>query len=637
MKYSHLLFSLKTFAAACLALTISFYLDLPKPSWSLVTIYIVAQPIAGMTRSKGLYRIIGTVTGAIFAIITVPNLVNAPVLFLFVISAWIGLCLYLSMTDGTPRSYAFILAGYTAAIIGFPSVTAPEQIFDTALSRSEEIILGICCAYLSSLLPFSERAGPLLISRLKKWYQDARIWSVDVLKNKSDDEAALKDRHRLVMDSVNIDVLLHHARYDTREIRAAEGSVIKMQRLMQRQLTLLLSIQERVKFLDEKGFSERLGLQRTIVWLESGDSGLLSEIKTHVDNQIPILRAQREKEENLMAYDLMVKLKEFIANWHEMNALLKRVESGNPSDRKAFFRQGYKDRKRAFASVLTSITITMVCGMFWMLTGWPEGGTACMMAAVICSIFASFDDAATVARGFLVYTIVGTFFAAFYALLVLPSINSFPLLIIALGFFYIPAGIMMARPSLYSKVLPAVVGMSALLGIQNDYSFDFASFLNSAMAQIFGMAVAVVTLKLTRKSSARQDAENMLQSNIRDLSSMDRNFDGRIKTINERLAMMISRGSLGESELMPFLRRGLNDLQRAYDFKRLSELDASSGIKDILSVYMSRIMHGNEVELLELRKKIETAKSELYKKPSDDETTQAIVSLCNLEKGLNHA
>ena len=39
-----------------LALYLAFSLDLPRPYWALITAYIVARPLSGMTRSKALYR-----------------------------------------------------------------------------------------------------------------------------------------------------------------------------------------------------------------------------------------------------------------------------------------------------------------------------------------------------------------------------------------------------------------------------------------------------------------------------------------------------------------------------------------------------------------------------------------------------
>ncbi len=57
------------------------------------------------------------------------------------VALWVGICLYLSLLDGTPRSYIFMLAGYTVALLGFPIVRAPQATFDIVVSRVQEIAL----------------------------------------------------------------------------------------------------------------------------------------------------------------------------------------------------------------------------------------------------------------------------------------------------------------------------------------------------------------------------------------------------------------------------------------------------------------------------------------------------------------
>lgn len=149
-----LLFSANSFAAAMLALYIGFALGLPRPYWAMTTAYIVSQPLAGAVRSKAVYRVLGTILGAMAAVALVPNLVNAPWLLSAALSLWVGGCLTISLLDRTPRSYVLMLAGYTAAIIGFPSVGQPGAIFDVAVSRVIEIGLGILCATLVHSLVF---------------------------------------------------------------------------------------------------------------------------------------------------------------------------------------------------------------------------------------------------------------------------------------------------------------------------------------------------------------------------------------------------------------------------------------------------------------------------------------------------
>src|SRR5215471_7327364 len=104
-------FVLANTAAVLMALYIAFANDLERPYWAMFTVFIVAKPITGAVRFKGTFRFLGTVAGAAMALLLVPPLVHAPILLCLGTSVWIGLCLYLSLQDRRPRSYAFLLAG----------------------------------------------------------------------------------------------------------------------------------------------------------------------------------------------------------------------------------------------------------------------------------------------------------------------------------------------------------------------------------------------------------------------------------------------------------------------------------------------------------------------------------------------
>src|SRR5215470_775714 len=129
-RHAAMIFSLRTFAAAMLAFSIALLLDMPRPYWAMASVYITSNLLTGATTSKAVYRILGTLIGAAVTIVLVPNLVNAPELLSLCIALWVGICLYLSLIDGTPRSYVFMLAGYTVALLGFPIVTMPQVTFD---------------------------------------------------------------------------------------------------------------------------------------------------------------------------------------------------------------------------------------------------------------------------------------------------------------------------------------------------------------------------------------------------------------------------------------------------------------------------------------------------------------------------
>jgi len=52
VRHAALVFSVKTFAAAMLALVTALLLDMPRPYWAMATVYITAQPLVGATVSK---------------------------------------------------------------------------------------------------------------------------------------------------------------------------------------------------------------------------------------------------------------------------------------------------------------------------------------------------------------------------------------------------------------------------------------------------------------------------------------------------------------------------------------------------------------------------------------------------------
>ena len=57
-----------------LAFSIAILLDMPRPYWAMASVYITSNQFTGATRSKAVYRILGTLIGAAGTIVLVPNL-----------------------------------------------------------------------------------------------------------------------------------------------------------------------------------------------------------------------------------------------------------------------------------------------------------------------------------------------------------------------------------------------------------------------------------------------------------------------------------------------------------------------------------------------------------------------------------
>lgn len=202
------LFSVKTFAAAMIALYIGLALELPRPYWAMATVYIVSNPFVGATRSKALYRALGTALGASAAVLLVPPFVESPYLFSVIVALWTGTLLYLAVADRTARSYVFMLAAYTMPIIALPSVTDPGGVFDLAISRTEEITLGIVCASIVGSSLFPSRLAPTIIERTDAWFRDAAFYATETLSGRIAGAAISGARQRIAATINGLELLL---------------------------------------------------------------------------------------------------------------------------------------------------------------------------------------------------------------------------------------------------------------------------------------------------------------------------------------------------------------------------------------------------------------------------------------------
>src|SRR3569623_114562 len=156
-------FSLKSFAAALLALYISLRLNFSQPIWSVTTVYIVSQPLAGMVLSKSVYSVLGTVIGAVASLVFVALFNNSPELFCLALALWIGLGTTITIyLRDAPQAYAGMLSGYSAAIIGLPAALAPDiGVVDPAIRQLEGKLL----ALLAMLMSVYDRFAALVQER----------------------------------------------------------------------------------------------------------------------------------------------------------------------------------------------------------------------------------------------------------------------------------------------------------------------------------------------------------------------------------------------------------------------------------------------------------------------------------------
>ena len=246
-----IIFSVNCYIASILTLFIAFSLDLKSPGWAMTTVYLTSQPISGAMRAKAIYRAIGTFVGGAAMVAIVPNLIDAPELTTAAIILWVTICLLVALQDRTPRSYMFVLSGYTAAAIGFPSVLAPGTVFDTAVSRVEEITIGVVCAALVHSLFFPKSALSAFRAKWQSSLADARIWIADGLTKAPTPQSEM-ERRRIAGDITELYIVATSLRFDTSPIHPDIGIIRAFDRKIVALLPLLSAIEDRLMAL--RGF-----------------------------------------------------------------------------------------------------------------------------------------------------------------------------------------------------------------------------------------------------------------------------------------------------------------------------------------------------------------------------------------------
>jgi uncharacterized membrane protein YccC len=535
------LFSAKSFAAAMLAMYLASRAGLPRPFWAMLTSYVVAAPMAGNVRSKALFRFCGTLIGCAATVLMVPALSNAPELLTLALALWVGGCLYLSLQDRTARSYVFMLAGYTAALIGFPSVETPLNLFDNAVARVEEIGLGIFCATLVHSLVFPVGMAPTLLGLLDRGLRDARQWFGDVVRQPRDGDRPAAtplatDRQRLAGDITQLRLLSTHVPFDTSHLRWTAGAIGAMQDALAALTPALSAVEDRLQALaDAEGAlapDVTALLARTARWLHAtpAPSGrdaaredllaALRELGSDPGVATPWARALR--------IGLAVRLEELVRGWCDCKALRAEIDAGltgaaAPRRRGAPFnnRVLHKDTGLALLSAVAAVLAICLCSAFWIATAWPSGSAAAMMAAVFCSFFATMDDPVPAINNFMKFTIASAPVSAVYVLVLLPLVHDFGMFALVCAPVFLLLGCFCARPATAPSAMAMVFGVAGTLSMHDtSANVDLPAFLNATLAQVLGILAAALVTRLVRTVAADWSAQRIRRATWSELGQM---------------------------------------------------------------------------------------------------------------------
>src|SRR6202051_2666247 len=141
---------------------IAFILELHAAASVGTGLLKLGGPTQGMVLSKAIYRIAGTLFGAVFAIILTSFFSQDRTMLIAVFSVYMACLVAIATLLRDFRAYGCILAGYTVALISIADVDAPTATFTGMLDRVATILLAVLVlAFVSATFATAEAARSL--------------------------------------------------------------------------------------------------------------------------------------------------------------------------------------------------------------------------------------------------------------------------------------------------------------------------------------------------------------------------------------------------------------------------------------------------------------------------------------------
>jgi uncharacterized membrane protein YccC len=462
----------------------------------------------------------------------IPAFIAAPQLLIAGVAAWVALCLYLSLLDSSPRSYVFLLAGYTLPLLGMPLANNPAALFDLTQWRAQEIGLGALLSMTAHTVFAPRSVKPVLVAKVRTTLGEFRQWMLRGLGSNAVEGAERRSRERVGSDLSEMGALAVHLGFESGVSTKDIAVVRALQQRMLAVLPLLAGVEERLAAI--RAANALLGTQidahmeQVRIDLEGkltrrDVARLVESGKALVDEGQAGLGADK-----LLAFGAMHRLAELLDAWRECLALSSRLE-GNPDPddstghlvAAASQLTPHVDHGLAAYSGFAAALAVVVAGTLCWALGWDQGAPAVGLAAVCSSLFAFLDDPRPIMKVMVGAIVLCVPVAALYVFAIFPALDGPLSLALALAPLLFASALGMTMPPKVS--LPAfsfVLMVFTLMSIQPVQAGDFSTFTATAIALALGATIALVVTSLVRVISAETRVRRLLRAVWNDLAAM---------------------------------------------------------------------------------------------------------------------
>ncbi|MBQ4855947.1 FUSC family protein [Rhodanobacter sp. B2A1Ga4] len=501
------IFVLKAALALYAATWLAMWLQLEKPSTTMITVVLLMHPQSGMVLAKSFYRAIGTLAGSVFGVLLLALFPQQRVLFLLSLSLWVALCAGGATLYRNFMSYGFVLAGYSAAIVTMPAVANPLDVFDSAVMRVSEVLLGVIVAGAVSDLVLPGRLREVLRRSAREQFSHF----LDFARNSTGGAIARAEMEqaylRFVRGAVQLENLRAAVIFEDPEARARSSRMRLINQFYMSATTTFQSVHHLINRLQRSGRGDAaaalialyqpIGAALSPPSAQQHDPAVLAPRLHACEQSLPVLAQQLRAalpEPARIDFDTgAILLRRFADELHDFtlveNSLRAKRLRGNVE--RVQFRRG-NDYAGAGLAVLRTFLTMITLSAFWLASDWPHGASAMLIATIFAGLLAMAPNPVTVAFRTLFAQGTGMAMAFLVTFGLLPSSDGYVMFVAATLPFLILGFYVQAQTAISTMGVGYGIGFVASMLLTNRMNYDPASFINEAMAQLAGFALCAV-------------------------------------------------------------------------------------------------------------------------------------------------
>jgi uncharacterized membrane protein YccC len=415
----------EVWVALAVSYYIAFVLELNSAASVGTGLLILVGPTQGMVLSKAIYRVAGTLFGALAAIILTSLFPQDRTMLIAVFAVYLACLVAIATLLRDFRAYGCILAGYTVAMISIVYVDAPTAAFTAMLDRVAVILLAVLAlAFVSAIFTTAESARSLQ-SKLRLATKDIVAMALATL-----DRRVPPDPSQCVAMSARLMPLRSEIGFATPE---------------------LLDGWARAK----GARSALLGLFEAISAVQALGLGLwnMPAASSTVDQAISIMRVA------IVSQHPEKRLADLEALMHQaMEAEALSIDEAYVLDRCKFMIEVFRDIRDGLlssrvgrlprrlvslpvhqdyiAAILNGVRVGLavgIAGLLAVLSGLPGANQVILSTVVFVSLGSVMHDPLVMGRAALLMTPAVVVTGTIYAFLIFPNISDYPLFIISLA------------------------------------------------------------------------------------------------------------------------------------------------------------------------------------------------------------